>query len=137
VVVEAPAAAVVVVVEAVGFVVVVVDPEASLWLFEDFLEAEGLEDPQAAAISPAAMTTPAIRSDAARGRRARSAVVLSESVLVGTVVRPHSCCLRAAGPRTPPPSRVISPSRAADSRPKTSTMSNTWIRAISSQYASR
>jgi hypothetical protein len=108
VVVEAPAAGAVVVV-VVEFVVVVVDPEASLCEFEDFLEAEGLEDPQAAAISPAATTTPAIRSDAARGRRARSVVVLSESLLVGTVIRPHSCCLRAAGPWTPPPPPVVSP----------------------------
>ena len=92
VVVVAPPAAVVVV-EPVPLVVVVVllllDPEASLCESDAFLEAEGLDEPQAAAISPAATTTPAIRSDVPRGRRPRLGVS-GVALVLGTVLRPRS-----------------------------------------------
>jgi len=102
VVVVAPPAAVVVVVPVplVVVVVLLLDPEASAWLFDDFLEAEGLDEPQAAAISPAATTTPAIRSELRRGRRARPGVDAMDSLVLGTVVRPRSFGLRPAGPGT-------------------------------------
>jgi hypothetical protein len=92
VVVVAPATAVVVVVPVplVVVVVLLLDPEASAWVFDDFLEAEGVDEPQAAAISPAAATTPAILSELPRGRRARPGVDAMESVVLGTVVRPRS-----------------------------------------------
>src|SRR5580704_14062376 len=65
VVVVAAAAAVVVVVPAPLVVVVVLlfDPEACELECDGFLEAEGSDDPQAAAISPATTTTPAIFSE--------------------------------------------------------------------------
>jgi hypothetical protein len=110
VVVVAPAAAVVVVVPLPLVVVVVLlfllDPEAAVCEPDVFFVAEGLDEPQAAAIRPAATTTPAIRSDVATRRGARSGVGGVESI-VGTVIRPHSCCLRAAGPKTPPPPLMI------------------------------
>src|ERR1700677_4192230 len=61
VVVVAAAAAVLVVVPAPLVVVVVLlfDPEACELECDGFLEAEGSDDPQAAAISPATTTTPA------------------------------------------------------------------------------
>jgi hypothetical protein len=92
VVVAAPPAAVVVVVpeSVVVVVVLLLDPEASVWLFDDFLEAEGVDEPQAAAINPAATTTPAIRSELARRRPARLGVDPVELVVLGTVVRPRS-----------------------------------------------
>jgi hypothetical protein len=94
VVVVAPPAAVVVV-EPVPLVVVVVllllllDPEASWCESDDFLEAEGVDEPQAAAISPAATTTPAIRSDVPSGRRPRLGVN-GVALVLGTVLRPRS-----------------------------------------------
>jgi hypothetical protein len=50
------------------------------------LEAEGLDEPQAAAIRPAAMTTPAILSELPKWRRPRLGVDAVESVVLGTVV---------------------------------------------------
>jgi hypothetical protein len=100
VVVVAPAAAVVVVVLAVPEVVVVVDPEACLFESDGFLEAEGLDEPQAAAISPAATTTPAILSELPLSRRARLGVDAMESLLLGTVVAlvPLVCVRMVRGP---------------------------------------
>jgi hypothetical protein len=102
VVVVAPPTEVVVVVPVplVVVVVLLLDPEASVFLFDDFLEAEGVDEPQAAAISPAATTTPAIRSELRRGRRARPGVDAMDSLVLGTVVRPRSFGLRPAGPGT-------------------------------------
>ena len=87
------APAVVVVVLPVPVVVVVlllVDPDACLCESEDFLDADGVDEPQAAAMRPAAMTTPAIRSDRPVWRRPRRGVDAVESVMLGTDVRPHS-----------------------------------------------
>jgi hypothetical protein len=108
VVVLVPADAVVVVVGAAAAVVVVVplppvvvvvllcDPEE----FDGFLEAEGLDEPQAAAISPAAMTTPAILSELPLWRRARLGVDAIEFLLLGTVVAlvPLVCVRMVRGP---------------------------------------
>src|ERR1700677_2544238 len=102
VVVVAAAAAVVVVVPAPLVVVgvLLLDPEASEWEFDGFLEAEGLDEPQAAAISPAAMTTPAILSELPLWRRARLGVDAIESLLLGTVVAlvPLVCVRMVRGP---------------------------------------
>jgi len=90
VVVVVPPAAVVVVVPVplVVVVVLLVDPEAAEC--DVFLAAEGLDEPQAAAIRPAATTTPASLSELPRRRRPRPGVDAMESVVLGTVVRPRS-----------------------------------------------
>jgi hypothetical protein len=98
VVVAAPAAAVVVVL-LVPEVVVVVDAEDCLFVSDDFLEADGVDEPQAAAISPAATTTPAILSELPLWRRARPGVA-AMSLLLGTVVAlvPLVCLRMVRGP---------------------------------------
>jgi hypothetical protein len=81
-------------------VVLLLDPDASEWEFDGFLEAEGLDEPQAAAISPAATTTPAILSELPLRRRARPGVDAIESLLLGTVVAlvPLVCVRMVRGP---------------------------------------
>jgi hypothetical protein len=87
VVVPAPTAAVVVVVLPLDFFFeVLLDPEASACLLEVFFAAFGVDEPQAAAIKPAATTTAVIRSHLARWRGARPGFGLVESVVVCTVV---------------------------------------------------
>jgi hypothetical protein len=100
VVVVAAAAAVVVVVLPVSEVVVVVVPAACLFVSDDFLEAEGVDEPHAAAISPAATTTPAILSELPLWRRARLGVDAMESLLLDTVVAlvPLVCLRMGRGP---------------------------------------
>jgi hypothetical protein len=85
----APAAAVVVVVLPLDFffgVLVLVDAEASACLPPDFFAADGLDEPQAAAIRPAATTTPMIRSHFATWWGARPGFDLVESMVVCMVV---------------------------------------------------
>ena len=71
--VVAPPAVVVVALTPVPCVVVVVDFdfEPDEWLFEGFFVADGLDEPQAAAINPPTATTATSRSDLAIRRRLR------------------------------------------------------------------
>lgn len=102
VVVVAPPVVVVVVVPVplVVVVVLLLDPEASVCVPDDFLEAEGLDEPHAAAIRPATRTTPAILSELPMGRRARPGVDAMESLVLGTVDSPSFLGLHTAGPGT-------------------------------------
>jgi hypothetical protein len=130
-VVEAAAAVVVVVPPAVVVVVLLLDPDACLFESDDFLDADGLDEPQAAAIRPAATTTPAIRSNRPAWGRPRLALDAVESVMLGTDVRPRSSwsVYRWSGDHQVRP--TVPFEWAADSRPKPSTMSNTLVTGVS------
>jgi len=90
VVVDPPVAVVVVVVDAAVFSVVVGFVDWFVWVPAVFFEAEGVDEPQAAATSPPATMMAAILMVARTRRRSQPSIDGLVSLVLCTVVLPHS-----------------------------------------------